>query len=110
MKAEKTRELLDSIDCIACGYAKEMMDKGLCFHSCELHYRLEEAIDAELTELERLASKQTPTKPISLVSDVDEKIGNIVFAKGVKIYKCQCGKLINFKDNFCRNCGQKQGW
>ena len=73
MKAEKTRELLDSIDCIACGYAKEMMDKGLCFHSCELHYRLEEAIDAELTELERLASKQTPTKPISLVSDVYER-------------------------------------
>ena len=110
MKAEKTRQLLDELDCKACGYAKEMLEKGFCFHSCEDHYRLDDEIEVELTELERLASKQNPTKPISLVSDVDEKIGNIVFAKGVKIYKCQCGKLINFKDSFCRNCGQKQDW
>ena len=55
MKAEKTRQLLDELDCQACGYAKEMLEKGLCFHSCEDHYRLEEEIETELTELERLA-------------------------------------------------------
>ena len=55
MKANKTRELLDELDCQACGYAKEMLEKGFCCHSCEDHYRLEDEIEVELTELERLA-------------------------------------------------------
>lgn len=55
MKAKETRAFLDELNCEVCGYAKEMMEKGLCFHSCEDNYRLEEAIDTELTELERLA-------------------------------------------------------
>ena len=97
-----------------------MKDKGKWFKTDDLRTLIARVQDFfnidlgylvdKLLELERLASKQNPTKPISLVSDVDEKIGNIVFAKGVKIYKCQCGKLINFKDSFCRNCGQKQDW
>ena len=55
MKAEKTRQLLDELDCQACGYAKEVLEKGFCFHSCEDYYRLEDEIEVELTELERLA-------------------------------------------------------
>lgn len=55
MKAEKTRKLLDELNCQACGYAKEMLEKGFCYHSCEDHYRLEDEIEAELAELERLA-------------------------------------------------------
>ena len=55
MKAKKTRQLLDELDCQACGYAKEMLEKGFCFHSCEDNYRLEDELEVELTELERLA-------------------------------------------------------
>ena len=62
MKAKETREFLDKLNCEVCGYAKEMMEKGLCFYSCEDHFRLEETIDTELTELERLARIGIATK------------------------------------------------
>lgn len=100
MSAEKTREFLRYY----CPYTNG--------HTAEEKIQDNEKDDVmkELSELENFASKQTPLKPIILTSEKDEKVGNIVFAKGVRIYKCQCGKFINFKDNYCRNCGQKQDW
>ena len=64
----------------------------------------------QIKHIENWENEQASSIPDVLVSNTDEKVGEIVFKKGSKIYKCKCGILIGFKDNFCRHCGQKQDW
>ncbi|MBP2027428.1 hypothetical protein J2Z35_001222 [Acetoanaerobium pronyense] len=85
MKAKETREFLDKLNCEVCGYAKEMMEKGLCFHSCEDHFRLEETIDTELTELERLAE-------IGRATEIEQKTNKAIF----EWFKCESKTGVKF--------------
>lgn len=57
MKAEKTRTLLNALECQACGRHAEIPTKGICAPSCAAEYRLDDEIEKELSELEAKATK-----------------------------------------------------
>ena len=54
--------------------------------------------------------RREPTKASVHISDTDVKIGNIIFRKGTRVYKCPCGSLITRSHKFCPDCGQAIDW
>lgn len=54
--------------------------------------------------------RREPMKASVHISDTDVKIGNIIFRKGTRVYKCPCGSLITRSHKFCPDCGQAIDW
>ena len=55
--------------------------------------------------------KQIPKKPKTIINEFDGfKIGNVMFGKGTKIYRCQCGCFITKAHDYCPKCGNKIDW
>ena len=81
-----------------------LRDKGLS-HT-EVTDKIQEAMDMGIEAIE----KQIAKKPTVLINDKDVRIGNILFKKGVKTYKCVCGYWITLTQEYCNHCGQKIDW
>ena len=77
----------------------EVYEEGHCSY-------IEEELDIAIDALE----KQIAKKPTVLINDKDVRIGNILFKKGVKTYKCVCGYWITLTQEYCNHCGQKIDW
>jgi hypothetical protein len=56
------------------------------------------------------SEKQIPKRVIVQTLDEDVRVGKLVFSKGVKTYKCQCGKHVLPSNIYCSDCGQKLDW
>lgn len=54
--------------------------------------------------------RREPKKISTHVNNSEFKIGNVIFRKGVKIHKCQCGRLVMLGYKFCPECGQAIDW
>lgn len=78
---------------------QELNSKWIC---PEIKYALKASIEA--------LGKQIPQRPTHLTVKNDIKIGNFIFHKGCKIYRCKCKEWVGYKDPFCKHCGQKLKW
>lgn len=70
---------------------------------------LDMQIESEMTKLKAL-EKQAAKKATEHQVKDEIKIGNAIFGRNTKVYKCICDKLIGYKDTYCRHCGQKLNW
>ena len=64
-----------------------------------------------LEEVRAAVEKHMEIAPKVLVSSQDTKIGNVIWGKGTKIYKCGCCKSFIFRSSkYCHECGQAIDW
>jgi hypothetical protein len=82
----------------------KLRDNGLS-HT-EVTDAIQEAMDLGADAIEKTIAK----KPTVLINDKDVRIGNILFKKGVKTYKCVCGYWITLTQEYCNHCGQRILW
>lgn len=61
-------------------------------------------------ECREAVEKMKPKKVSVHVNDEDVRVGHVIFRKGVKTYKCQCGKFVTMSQIYCSDCGQRLLW
>lgn len=86
---------------------------GVCRWQEKANIRLKKYEDTDLTpeEIMELKERDTAKAPEVLVNKNDVKVGAIIFKAGTKWYKCQsCGRLVVYRERFCRDCGQRLKW
>lgn len=78
-----------------------------------IYWALKKYEDTGLTppEVQELKERDTAKAPEVLVNKNGVKVGAIIFKAGTKWYKCQsCGRLVIYRERFCRDCGQRLKW
>lgn len=96
MTAQEAIEKIRKNICNESGVAKHCHDN--CMYGIE-HCAFGMAI--------RALEKQIPQKVTIRTNPEDVHIGNVVFRKGVKTYKCKCGSFVTLTCKYCPECGQR---
>ena len=83
-----------------------------CIVACEAMKELQQyKALGTLEEVRAAVEKHMEIAPKVLVSSQDTKIGNVIWGKGTKIYKCGCCKSFMFRSSkYCHECGQAIDW